>query len=99
MKPPVRLVATDIDGTLVRFGGAASARTLAALRAAEAAGVLVVLATGRPPRTARVIAAALGIRGPTICANGALVVELPLGQVLRDVRIEGGLAAELVADL
>jgi Cof subfamily protein (haloacid dehalogenase superfamily) len=99
MKPPVRLVATDIDGTLVRFGGAASARTLAALRAAEAAGVPVVLATGRPPRTARVIAAALGIRGPTICANGALVVDLPLGQVIRDVRIEGGLAAELVADL
>jgi hydroxymethylpyrimidine pyrophosphatase-like HAD family hydrolase len=94
-----RLIATDIDGTLIRYGGQASSRTLAALRAAEAAGVAVVLVTGRPPRTARIIADALGMQGPTICANGALIVEMPAFNVLRDVRIEGVLAASLVADL
>ena len=94
-----RLIATDVDGTLIRYGGQASSRTLAALRAAEAAGVAVVLVTGRPPRTARVIADALGMHGPTICANGALIVEMPAFNVLRDVRIEGALAASLVADL
>jgi Cof subfamily protein (haloacid dehalogenase superfamily) len=96
---PIRLVATDIDGTLIRYGGQASVRTLAALRAAEAEGVAVVLVTGRPPRTARVIAEALGIQGSTICANGALVVEMPEFRVLRDVRIEGALAVALVTDL
>jgi HAD superfamily hydrolase (TIGR01484 family) len=96
---PVRLIATDIDGTLIRYGGQASVRTLAALRNAEAAGVAVVLVTGRPPRTARMIAEALGMHGPTICANGALIVEMPAFHVIRDIRIEGTLAATLVADL
>ncbi len=81
------------------YGGEASVRTLAALRAAEAARVAVVLVTGRPPRTARVIAEALGVHGPAICANGALVVDLPFIQVLRDIRIEGAMAADLIADL
>ncbi len=99
MKRTVRLIASDIDGTLIPPGGNASMRTVAALRAAEAAGVTVVLVTGRPPRSARVIAEALRVRGPAICANGALVVELPLIQVLRDVRIDGTLAFELVRDL
>jgi HAD superfamily hydrolase (TIGR01484 family) len=99
MKSAVRLIATDIDGTLIAGGRDASARTLAALRAAEAAGLAVVLVTGRPPRSARVIAEALGVRGPTICANGALVVDMPAIQLIRDVRIEGELAVSLIAEL
>lgn len=59
----------------------------------------VVLATGRPPRTARIIAETVGVHGPAICANGALVVDLPALQILRDVRIDGALASGLVADL
>jgi hydroxymethylpyrimidine pyrophosphatase-like HAD family hydrolase len=99
MQSAVRLIASDIDGTLIPPGGGASKRSLAALRAAEAAGMMVVLVTGRPPRTARVIGEALGVRGPAICANGALIVDLPLIQVLRDVRMDGALAVELVGDL
>jgi hydroxymethylpyrimidine pyrophosphatase-like HAD family hydrolase len=99
MRPAVRLIATDIDGTLIAGGREASARTFAAVRAAEAAGVAVVLVTGRPPRSARVIAEALGVRGPTICANGALVVDMPAIQLMRDVRIEGALAVTLIAEL
>jgi Cof subfamily protein (haloacid dehalogenase superfamily) len=97
--PAVRLIATDIDGTLIRFGGEASTRTMAALRAAEAAGIAVVLVTGRAPRSARLVAQALGVHGPAICANGALVADMPSVQLIRDIRIEGELAARLVADL
>jgi Cof subfamily protein (haloacid dehalogenase superfamily) len=99
MRPAVRLIATDIDGTLIAGGREASARTLAALRAAEAAGVAVVLVTGRPPRSARVIAEALGVHGPTICANGALIVDMPAISLVRDVRIEGALAVALISEL
>jgi len=95
----IRLIATDIDGTLIPHGGKVSDRTVAALRAAEAAEIAVVLVTGRAPRSARLIAEALGVHGPAICANGALIVELPAMRVLRDVRIDGALAARLVAEL
>ena len=99
MKSAVRLIATDIDGTVIAYGGEASPRTRAALRAAESAGVFVVLVTGRPPRTARTIAGSLGLHGPVICANGALIVAMPEMEVLRDVRIEGSLASVLVEEL
>ena len=48
LKPGV--VATDLDGTIVRSDGNISARTRAALTAAEADGAMVVIVTGRPPR-------------------------------------------------
>ena len=43
----VRMIAVDMDGTLLGADGQVSARNLAALKAAEAAGVEVVVATGR----------------------------------------------------
>jgi hydroxymethylpyrimidine pyrophosphatase-like HAD family hydrolase len=98
-KSPIRLIATDIDGTLIARGGEASARTLGAIRAASSAGVAVVLVTGRPPRTALMIAEALGVHGPAICGDGALVVDLRVLRVLRDERIAGQLATDIVVEL
>jgi Cof subfamily protein (haloacid dehalogenase superfamily) len=72
----VRRVATDLDGTIVRSDGTISARTREALAAAEAAGLMVVLVTGRPPRWMGEVAAATGHTGLAICANGALLYDL-----------------------
>jgi hydroxymethylpyrimidine pyrophosphatase-like HAD family hydrolase len=72
----VRLLASDIDGTLLPRLGPISDRTVAALRAAEDAGVHVVLATGRPPRWMTDIAARTRISGHAVLANGAVVVDL-----------------------
>jgi len=72
----VRLLASDIDGTLVPRLGPVSDRTVAALRAAERAGVHVVLATGRPPRWMGEIAARTGLLGHAVLVNGAVVVDL-----------------------
>lgn len=47
----VRLIATDLDGTVLRTGGAVSERTVRAV-AAEDAGLMIIVATGRPPRFA-----------------------------------------------
>ena len=47
-----RLIATDLDGTLLNSAGEVSERTIAALRAAHDAGVIIVFATGRPPMVA-----------------------------------------------
>ncbi|HEX6739893.1 MAG TPA: HAD hydrolase family protein, partial [Vicinamibacteria bacterium] len=70
-----RLLALDIDGTLLRRDKTISPRTHAALDAARAAGVHVVLVTGRRYPAARRVAEMLS--GPTdlVLHNGALIVE------------------------
>jgi hypothetical protein len=70
------LVATDLDGTIIRGDGTISERTVAAFARVEAAGALFVLVTGRPPRVMRSIAETFGHRGTAICANGALAYDM-----------------------
>ena len=70
------LVATDLDGTIIRSDGTISPRTVAAFARVEAAGARFVLVTGRPPRVMRSIAEAFGHRGTAICANGALAYDM-----------------------
>jgi len=75
------LVATDLDGTIVRRDGTISERTVAAFARVEAAGARFVLVTGRPPRVMRGIAAMFGHVGTAICANGALAYDMRTGTV------------------
>jgi len=73
------LVATDLDGTIIRSDGTISARTVAAFARVEQAGKRFVLVTGRPPRVMAKIAAAFGNRGVAICSNGALTYDMHTG--------------------
>jgi hydroxymethylpyrimidine pyrophosphatase-like HAD family hydrolase len=68
-----RLVATDLDGTLVRSDGTISRRTREVLAAVEAAGAEVVFVTGRPLRWAEEVFDHVGRHGLAIISNGALV--------------------------
>jgi HAD superfamily hydrolase (TIGR01484 family) len=70
------LVATDLDGTIIRDDGTISERTVAAFARVEAAGARFVLVTGRPPRVMAGIAATFGYRGTAICSNGALTYDM-----------------------
>ena len=96
---PPRVVATDLDGTIVRSDGTISARTRTALEAAEAADVLVVLVTGRPPRWLRGISEATGHRGVAVCANGALVYDLHRDEVVESHPMSVDIAREIVSTL
>jgi hydroxymethylpyrimidine pyrophosphatase-like HAD family hydrolase len=71
-----QLVATDLDGTIIRGDGTISARTVAAFARVESAGARFVLVTGRPPRVMGSIAEAFGHQGTAICANGALAYDM-----------------------
>ena len=82
-----RLIATDLDGTVLRSDGSVSERTVAALRAAESSGSMVVVATGRPPRWMRPVADALGHTGLAVCSNGAVVYDLHTDEVLEHTPI------------
>jgi Cof subfamily protein (haloacid dehalogenase superfamily) len=76
-----RLVATDLDGTLLLDGPPlrVSPRVQAALAAVQEAGIVVVLVTARNWRSVGEIASLAGVAdgGHAICSNGAVVVELP----------------------
>ncbi|MGW1042509.1 HAD-IIB family hydrolase [Streptomyces sp. NPDC002547] len=73
---PPRLIATDLDGTLLRDDKSVSGRTVAALAAAEEAGIEVFFVTGRPARWMDVVSDHVHGHGLAICGNGAAVVDL-----------------------
>ncbi|MFD0267070.1 Cof-type HAD-IIB family hydrolase [Streptomyces sp. NPDC127106] len=84
--PTPRLIATDLDGTLLRDDKSVSPRTVAALAAAEAAGIEVFFVTGRPARWMDVVSDHVHGHGLAICANGAAVVDLHAGREFVQVR-------------
>ena len=69
----IKLLATDLDGTLLRGGQPVSAGNIAAAQAAAKAGTIVTIATGRMYRAAMPVAEALGLDVPIITYNGALI--------------------------
>lgn len=78
----IRLVATDLDGTLLRGDKSVSPWTLSVLDALVERGVHVVPVTGRQPRALAPIAEQSGLVGWSVCVNGALVRHLVTGEVI-----------------
>lgn len=70
---PIKLLALDLDGTLLNSEGQISERNKTAIRAAEDAGVKVTIATGRRFRDARPVALEAGFNAPILTHNGALI--------------------------
>jgi Cof subfamily protein (haloacid dehalogenase superfamily) len=97
MHPPVRLVAIDIDGTLLpTFSQAISPRNAEALRAAQRAGVTVAIATGRRTAYTAPLLEGLGLRAdmPLITSNGAVTRTLG-GDPLDRSHLQARVAREL----
>jgi HAD superfamily hydrolase (TIGR01484 family) len=94
-----RAIATDLDGTLLGTDGKVSVRTREAIHAAEDAGMLVVIATGRPPRWIPPIVEQLGERGLVVCANGATVYDPARHELVHRVELDPDTALALVDDL
>ena len=69
----MKLVATDLDGTLVRRDGTVSAYTADVLAKVEALGIPVVFVTGRPLRWTEEVFEYVGEHGLAVVSNGALV--------------------------
>ncbi len=94
-----KVLATDLDGTLLGSDGTVSGRTRAALEAAWASGIETVFVTARPPRWLDELVDHVGDHGVAICGNGAFVYDVPT----RTVVTERGFTTEhlvpLVADL
>ena len=93
----IRVLAVDLDGTLLRADKVPHPSSAEALRRAEAAGITVVIASGRALPAVQSFTAELGLHGPCIGANGADVAA-PDGTRWRHDRIDGQAAANLVAE-
>ena len=99
---PIRLVALDIDGTLVGEDLVVGERTRAAIAAATASGVAVSLVTGRMASSAVRFARALDLRGPLIAYQGGLARLMPepgsarLGRLLWHRPVPAAVAREAI---
>ena len=93
---PIRLVAIDLDGTLLNDAKQVSDRTALALRTLPARGVKVVIASARPPRSVRHIHQLLGLDTLTVNYNGALIWDEPNRRPVFHLPLPGELVAEIV---
>ncbi|MGH2508645.1 MAG: Cof-type HAD-IIB family hydrolase, partial [Ktedonobacteraceae bacterium] len=78
----IKMIAIDIDGTLLTPAGQITTRTRAAIQVAQRAGIIVTLATARRYTTAGMIAAELGIKLPLIVYDGSLIASYPAATIL-----------------
>ena len=89
-----KLIATDLDGTIVRHDGTISARTIAAFSKAHAMGLQIYFVTGRPPRWMDEIRDAFGF-GEAICGNGAMLYDLKTSTVTEEWMISKEIQIEV----
>ena len=92
----IRMLALDLDGTLLTNDKRLTSRTKEALLAAEEAGIIPVVVTGRPlsglPEAVRELPCVRYV----ITSNGAATKDLAAGNTLRSACLDGGTAAEIV---
>ncbi len=100
----IKLLALDLDGTLLNSRGEISEKNIEAIQKAEQRGVLVTIATGRRFRDALPVAFQLNLNAPVICHNGALLkyaesletvavsilLKETVGEILRVGKMHGG---------
>jgi Cof subfamily protein (haloacid dehalogenase superfamily) len=95
----VKLVATDLDGTLLNSEGTVSERSRAALASAAAAGLPVIFVTGRPPRWLDVLVEDTGYAGVAVGANGAVLYDMTTEEVIKAHTLDQALMTELAGAL
>jgi len=91
----VKLLAVDLDGTLLDPKGEPHARDVAAIHAAMAAGVRVTIVTGRLYSGTRAFVRQLGLHGPVGCADGNHLVRGRDDQTLLHIAVRGPSSATL----
>lgn len=107
--PRFDILVIDVDGTLLDSRGAMSGANAEAVRSASRAGVMVVLASARPPLTTLPIVQALGLARPTprvsggswpavtINQNGAVIWSHTANRPLAHYAIDRGIASSVIA--
>ncbi|MBO0723879.1 MAG: HAD family phosphatase, partial [Blastocatellia bacterium] len=93
---PIKLIALDIDGTLLTPRGEITAKTRAAIDAARARGVQIILVTGRRFGSAYLVLQEFGLDLPLISHNGALSKDLRTFETLELHPLDVETAREII---
>ena len=96
---PYKLIATDLDGTLLRSDESISSRTRDALAAATAAGAAHIVVTGRGVPWTRYILDDLGYDGLAVCGQGAQVYDAGEHRLLTSITLDRQLAGVALAKI
>ena len=97
-RSPIRLVVSDVDGTLVTSDKVLTNATVAAVRKLGASGIHFAITSGRPPKGMAMLVQPLWLSTPIGGFNGGLLVD-PAMEVLEERRIPDDLVAGIVAAL
>ncbi|MEA2718851.1 MAG: hypothetical protein QOJ39_715 [Candidatus Eremiobacteraeota bacterium] len=95
--PNIDLIALDLDGTLLAPDETISARNRTAIKEALAAGIRVVLVTGRGVDTPIRVSKELGLNLPVICCHGALTKDFGANKTLESIPVPLPYAKQMVA--
>lgn len=91
-----KIIATDLDGTLIGWNHKINDRDLEALRQAREAGFHVAICTGRNSSESAGIIRSLDLTGPGIFVNGAMVCDMATGRAVDAQLLEDALALEAI---
>jgi hypothetical protein len=95
-----RLIASDLDGTLLRPDGTVSERTRRALRRVREAGLQITLVSARAPQWLKPVADDLDLgAGYAVCSNGAVVYDFGRGGAILQYRLMSDVASRVVEAL
>ncbi|WP_436525221.1 HAD-IIB family hydrolase [Actinoplanes sp. HUAS TT8] len=100
LKPGLpKLIATDLDGTLVRSDDTVSAYTHEVLGRVRAAGIRIVAATGRGPRLASLTRDDVRVSDYLVLAQGGWVLDQAEQRYLRQARLPGAVVSDVLTRL
>jgi Cof subfamily protein (haloacid dehalogenase superfamily) len=93
-QPPL-LIAIDLDGTLIEPRRPVRPAPLAAVKRAMAAGIKITIVTGRMIVAAKPLADDLGLDGPIVCYQGAVIADAKTGRIERETPLKNAVALRI----
>jgi Cof subfamily protein (haloacid dehalogenase superfamily) len=93
-QPPL-LIAIDLDGTLIEPRRPVRPAPLAAVKRAMAAGIKITIVTGRMILAAKPLADDLGLDGPIVCYQGAVIADARTGRIERETPLKNAVALRI----
>lgn len=95
----IRMIATDLDGTLLAGKSKLPEENIKALQRAMDAGVRVVLSSGRIIEAMTFLSEQVKVNAPLICYNGAMVYDPESDEILYGKTIPAAIAAEVIREV